>query len=239
MNVKYTEENLREAVAKSKSITEVCRLFGVRGGGSISNIKNHINKFGLDMSHFTGSNWNKGKPKKHPIPIDDYLSNKRKITSYQLKLRLLSNGVLDRKCSSCGGSEWLGQPIPIELDHINGNKHDNSLENLRLLCPNCHAQTPTYKIKNSQRYKNRTLKKEKAKKIKSVNVCGCGNIIDSRSKTCSFCYHKNSQKINWPPTDIIIKLVQDTNYCKVASDLGVSDNAVRKHIRAKEQSFIS
>lgn len=54
----------------------------------------------------------------------------------------------ERRCESCGLTQWLDQPIPLEQDHTNGNPTDNSLENLRLICPNCHALTPTYKGKN-------------------------------------------------------------------------------------------
>jgi 5-methylcytosine-specific restriction endonuclease McrA len=56
-------------------------------------------------------------------------------------------------CSCCSGTEWLGKPMPLELDHINGDNANNSLDNLRLLCPNCHAQTPTYRGKNQDRAK--------------------------------------------------------------------------------------
>lgn len=71
-----------------------------------------------------------------------------------------------RRCEVCGGTEWQGQPIPIEMDHINGHSSDNCSENLRLICPNCHAQTPTYKNKNkgNGRTKRRERERERAAK---------------------------------------------------------------------------
>ena len=64
---------------------------------------------------------------------------------------LIKNHMVDIhgwKCMCCENTEWLGAPIPLELDHIDGNAGDNRPQNLRLLCPNCHAQTPTHKAKN-------------------------------------------------------------------------------------------
>ena len=70
-----------------------------------------------------------------------------------LRRRILREGILQNKCSICGIEEWMGRPIVCELDHVNGNRHDHRLENLRLLCPNCHSQTDTYCGRNKGRYK--------------------------------------------------------------------------------------
>ncbi len=80
--------------------------------------------------------------------IDEYLNNIQPIQSYKLKSRLFKEELKQKQCESCKLTEWLGKPIPLELDHIDGNNSNNSLNNLRILCPNCHALTPTYRGKN-------------------------------------------------------------------------------------------
>ena len=67
--------------------------------------------------------------------------------SSKLRVRLINSGIKEAKCEKCGITEWNGIAAPLELDHIDGNNSNNSLENLRILCPNCHAQTPTHSCK--------------------------------------------------------------------------------------------
>lgn len=70
------------------------------------------------------------------------------IKSHTLKLKLLEDGLKEHKCEVCSSNEWLGNLIPLELDHIDGDHYNNTLENIRLLCPNCHATMPTNSGKN-------------------------------------------------------------------------------------------
>ncbi len=125
-------------------------------GGNYKTLYKRIEANGIDISHFTGQGHNKGKTYIRRN-IEEYLSNAIEISSFDLKKRLLKEGILERKCSCCGLTEWLGKPIPIELDHINGDNANNSLTNLRLLCPNCHALTDTYRGKNKKNAKQRVV----------------------------------------------------------------------------------
>lgn len=93
---------------------------------------------------------------KRYTPLDDYFSNRVKIRSHWLRLRLLADGIFEHRCVRCLRTEWEGQPIPLELNHISGNRNDNSLTNLEMLCPNCHALTPHYKGRGCRGRKYKT-----------------------------------------------------------------------------------
>ena len=145
----YTDEDFIEAWTTSGSIRQVLNKLGlVEAGGNYACAKKRAETLNLTKEHMHGQSWNRGRTHGPKRPLEVYLSNEFNITSNSLRKRLIKEGYKEHKCECCGITEWNGQPAPIELDHINGNHHDNRLENLRILCPNCHAQTDTYRGKN-------------------------------------------------------------------------------------------
>lgn len=146
---KYTPEQLESAIKSSSSMRQVLIKIHVEPyGGNYDVLRKAIKYFNLDTSHFLGQAWNKGRKLKAKVSLERYLTNELPIQSFKLKNRLLKDNILEVKCSQCKLDKWLGEAIPLELDHINGNNKDNHLGNLRLLCPNCHAMTPTYRGRN-------------------------------------------------------------------------------------------
>ena len=155
MRYKNTNEELKEAVKNNLSLAGVLRALNIRAvGGNYKTIKKRIEDLGLDTSHFTGKGWNVGikyrKIRKNTPLKEILIENSSYVSTNSLKKRLLNEKVKEYKCEICGNTEWMGKPIPLELHHINGNNTDNRIENLQILCPNCHATTDTYRGKNLQ-----------------------------------------------------------------------------------------
>ena len=145
----YTDEEFAKAVENSGSLRQVLQKLNLReAGGNYQCAKERIKKLGLSIDHFHGQAWNRGKKIGPKRPVETYLVENRLVQSNSLKKRLLAEGLKEHKCECCGITEWNGKPAPIELDHIDGNRYNNTIENLRILCPNCHAQTDTYRGKN-------------------------------------------------------------------------------------------
>lgn len=225
LRTKYTEEEFRAAVKNCYSLRQVMLALDInpKGGGGYIHIRKWIKKLELDTSHFTGKGWSKNKVfgSKHPI-----------------KLKLVKLGLLEWKCYECQITEWNGKPLPLELDHIDGDHENNSFENLRILCPNCHSQTSTHcrgkeKAVDQLDVRNPAVLKPRSK----TKTCNCGKLISQQATHCSECYHANNKgklkpeqlKIQWPSKEELKTMVWEKPRSVLANELGVSDKAIAKH----------
>lgn len=137
------EEEFRQLIQTSYSYNEVLRKIGMSHGRSQNDIiKRRCNQLNISCEHFkkVGNGTNpQFSLKEILVQNSTYTNNTR------LKQRLLNEHLLKNKCAICGNEGiWLNQPLSLQLDHINGVHNDNRIENLRILCPNCHTQTETY-----------------------------------------------------------------------------------------------
>ncbi len=148
----WSEKQLKDAVQVSTSYRKVISLLGLRStGGNYDQVKKYIAQYELSTKHFTGKVWNKGLkfPNRNYIDLKDILVANSTYQSHKLKIRLFSVKLKEPKCEECGWHKLSPDGrLPLELDHINGNRHDNRIENLRILCPNCHSLQLTHRGKN-------------------------------------------------------------------------------------------
>ncbi len=148
-----TDDEFRQAVAESLSVAQVLGRIGlVPAGGNYKTVHTRIAKPGIDTSHFTGAAWNQGARyrsfgRKAQL-VEILVENSSYNFTHGLKKRLLQEKLKVWRCEGCGLAEWQQQPISLELHHQNDINNDHRLENLQLLCPNCHALTDNYRGKN-------------------------------------------------------------------------------------------
>lgn len=160
MKIKYTKEFLEPFIKSSTSFSEVLRNINPNvkiHGGSIDWLKKKIIEFEIDYSHFLGRAWLKGKKgtvnQISKLELEEkYLISKSTIISNRLKEYLLRFNFKNYQCEICDNrGQWQSKKLTLQLDHINGDREDNRLNNLRIICPNCHSQTHTYSGKKNIR----------------------------------------------------------------------------------------
>ena len=210
------KNELEEIVKKAITLSDILREFGLSTNGASNHhrLKQRLKLDNIDYSHIAlGLRNHKGKRGQYArYSLESILVENSTYTARsQLKKRLVAKGLLEYKCSVCSLKEWLGKPISLQLDHINGQFDDNRIENLRLICPNCHSQSLTYAGKNK---KNKPVKKAK---IYETN--------DERQKRL-----EKMRKFN-PSKEELEQLVHQFPMTTIGKKFGVSDNAVRKRCK--------
>lgn len=236
----YSKENLEEIVSRSETWAEVLRALGlVPVGGNYRTVKRKVTEQGISTDHFLGNAWARGKTIETDARIvrsstrksdEEVFSRNSTYAPSGLARRLIQRG-WEYVCSECGISEWRGKAIRLHVDHINGNRTDHRLENLRFLCPNCHSQTTTYTGHNISL--TPLAESLKAQEEESRKCLDCGSPIVAGSTRCKSCATKESRgfKISWPDCASLRAMVEKEGYSSVGRRLGVSDNAIRKHLK--------
>ena len=219
----YTEDELDQIIKVSNSWRDFARNLGYNAfSGKLKKIlEEYCIQKNKDTSHFS-------TVARSTIRTEDNVFCENS-TADQKVLRewYYKNKYTPYTCSICGLSpEWQGQPLTLILDHINGHNHDNRLENLRWVCPNCNQQLETTNGKNR-------------KKLYKKNFCiDCGKEIDFRSTRCKNCASKKTgleqpRKVeDRPSRDELKVLIRENSMTKIGNLYGVSDNTIRKWCKA-------
>lgn len=179
---KFSDELIIEAIKQSLTIKDALQFANMAtSGGNFQTVKRIIKKYNIDTSHFNKPGFRKGHSPKNKLTNGKMFVENSIYCRSKLKKRILDENIIPYICSRCGINEWQGEELSLHLDHINGIRNDNRLENLRFLCPNCHSLTETYCGKA-----NKVLPKPPKK-------CECGKEINHRSNFCVECAktHRN------------------------------------------------
>jgi hypothetical protein len=157
--MKFDRETFVGAVRESHSIAGVLRKLGLRvAGANYAMVHRMVAEYGLRTDHWTGMGHLRGRrhnwARKCPLSLILVSPSAFRGSTSSLKDRLLREKLIMPGCAICGISEWCGEHLVLHLDHVNGNRFDNRIENLRVLCPNCHSQTSTYCGRNKRRRSN-------------------------------------------------------------------------------------
>ena len=236
MKLSYTREVLEPVVKQSTSIAQVMRSLGFRSlsGGGHTYLSKVIKKLGIDTGHFLGQRSNCGKGhkggliKRHWSDVLVVISDGKIEKTSTLRRALIESG-REYVCEDCRTKDiWRGRKLVIEIDHVDGNKSNNIKENLKFRCPNCHSQTETWCRSRNNSIKDRCVFCKKQ--------CNPGRFFCSSS--CANKSHAtqrvgSGEKTTWPEREALVEMILRDGYLKCGNSLGVSDNAVRKHFKAR------
>lgn len=139
------KDQILQWISENKSKAFISKELGCKQ----ETLNRYLEKMGIE---YTGNQSGKGQPKRKPkMDLEDYLANSTDIQTNKIRKKILEENIKAHKCECCGLETWLGQPIPLEVHHKDGDRSHNELSNFELLCPNCHAFTDSYRGKNSRK----------------------------------------------------------------------------------------
>jgi hypothetical protein len=230
--VRYTEEEARAAVAAAHSLSDALARLGLRpAGGNHATLKKYIELWSISTDHFDP--WRDVHPPfRKARPLAEVLVEDSTYSRVTLKRRLFAEGIKQPRCELCGqGDTWRGARMALVLDHVNGVWNDNRLENLRILCPNCNATLDTHC--------GRKNKRERAER----SCEHCGERFWPQKRTQRYCsrqcvVRRNApalRRVERPPREQLIAELEASSFLAVGRKYGVSDNAIRKWLRAYER----
>ncbi len=229
------KELILELISKNTTKSEICKVLYCKP----STLERYLKIMNISYMGNQGRTGHKSKLRKSAIY---YIDNDIVVGSHKLKLKLIEDNIKEHKCESCGLEEWMGNKIPIELHHVDGNRFNNKLENLEILCPNCHANTDNYSGKNikHKQHKKKTPKIEKLPIKREVKrnkdkKCECGIEIYKSSNKCYKCYKFSLRKVERPTLEQLNIDIKTLGYTKSGIKYGVSDNCIRKWIKYYEK----
>ena len=168
---RYTKEFLERVIKAETTWAGVCRTIGIKPfTGAQTHMQRRAAAFQIDASHFTGKGWSKGREfLNQRTPLEEYLVKGSTIASMKLRDKLIVAGLKEAKCEICGLSEWRGRPMPLELDHKNSDHWDNRIENLQIVCANCHSQETSDRRVGTPAGERSDLGSDEAKAVEGSN----------------------------------------------------------------------
>jgi hypothetical protein len=237
---RYSESEAREAIASSKSWAEALRRLGMcHTGGAHHVLRKYAALWEISTKHFDPYAALRGGRTSGRRPLDEILVEGSTFSRNHLKERLYEAGLKQPVCELCGqGEVWRGAVMGMILDHVNGVSNDHRLENLRVVCPNCAATLDTHCARSRRltRAEQRCLRCGVSfrPKAASQRYCSreCGSRWDRSGKP-----RPGARRVDRPPYPQLMREVQALGFCATGRRYGVSDNAIRKWIRAYEREL--
>lgn len=235
------KEQILQWIEEKRSKSYICQQLDCKA----DTLNSYLKKMGIEYAGQSGQGG--GTPFYKPASY--YLGTSNFIKSSSLKQKLIKDGLKEDKCEICGVSSWNGVKLPLELHHKDGNHYNNNLENLQILCPNCHSIQEGNSGANVGKYATvQELVDYSHLECEAVNGVGvqipavapskkkkyyckdCGKEISNSGYTslCYDCYAKTTRKVEWPEREVLKQKIRNQSFLSLSREYGVTDNAIRK-----------